>query len=37
MSIHITEAEWQQAPAGNYTGMLTIHHLGGIIDEHHNW
>ena len=24
MSIHITEAEWQQAPAGNYTGMLTF-------------
>ena len=24
MSIHITEAEWQQAPAGNYTGALTF-------------
>lgn len=24
MSIHITEAEWQQAPAGNYTGTLTF-------------
>ena len=23
-SIHITEAEWQQAPAGNYTGALTF-------------
>lgn len=24
MNIHITEAEWQQAPAGNYTGALTF-------------
>ena len=24
MSIHITEAEWQQAPAGDYTGALTF-------------
>lgn len=24
MSILITEAEWQQAPAGNYTGALTF-------------
>ena len=24
MSIHITEAEWQQAPAGNYTGALSF-------------
>lgn len=24
MSIHITEVEWQQAPAGNYTGALTF-------------
>lgn len=24
MSIHITEAEWQQAPAGNYTGAITF-------------
>ena len=24
MSMHITEAEWQQAPAGNYTGTLTF-------------
>ncbi len=24
MSIHITEAEWQQASAGNYTGTLTF-------------
>ena len=24
MSIHITEAEWQQAPAGNYTSALTF-------------
>ena len=24
MSIHITEAEWQQAPAGNYTGAPTF-------------
>ena len=24
MSIHITEAEWQQAPAGTYTGALTF-------------
>lgn len=24
MSMHITEAEWQQAPAGNYTGALTF-------------
>lgn len=24
MSIYITEAEWQQAPAGNYTGALTF-------------
>ena len=24
MSSHITEAEWQQAPAGNYTGALTF-------------